>query len=127
MRNALRSYEDKVAEIKKQRREGYKSIASGIAETVGAGFLGTAGMIAGGADGNLDEAVQGLLIGAGAGDALGQSTVNALDRATKFVQNNAKRQKGISTKELQRSIDAYKDAVNKASVNYNSSDVGDID
>ena len=127
MRNALRSYEEKAAEINKQRNEGIKNIFSGITETASAGFFGTAGMVLGGADGNIDEAIQGILAGAGVGDTLGQSAVNAVDRATKFVQRNYKRDAGISSKELQKSISAYKDALNKASVNYNSSNVDDIE
>jgi len=127
MRNALRNYDDKVSEIKKAREEGIKNIFTGVSESIGAGFGAATGAVLGGADGDLDEMLQGMMAGAGVGDAAAQSAVNAIDRATQFVKRNAKHEAGISSKQLQKSIDAYKDALSKTSVNYASSKVDDID
>lgn len=127
MRNALRNYDDKVSEIKKAREEGIKNIFTGVSETIGAGFGAATGAVLGGADGDLDEMLQGMMAGAGVGDAAAQSAVNAIDRATQFVKRNAKHEAGISSKQLQKSIDAYKDALSKTNVNYGSSKVDDID
>ncbi len=66
----------KLEEIKKTNREGTKKIYSAGLETVGAGLGGTMGAIIGGADGNLGEAAQGLMAGAGIGDAVGEATTN---------------------------------------------------
>ena len=127
MRNALRNYEDRASEIKKQRSEGIKSIASGTFEFVGAGVGAAAGGLIAGSDGNLDELVQGIIAGAGVGDAVGESAVNIVDKATKFVQRNYNRKSGISNKALKRSIDSYKDALKNSNVYHGSASVDDID
>ena len=126
VKNALRTYEDKLSEINKSRREGIKSIISGTVESVGATFGATAGGLLGGADGDIDEMLQGMMAGAGAGDIVGKNMVEAVDRAAQFVQRNYKREAGMSNKDLQRAINDYKDALNKANVNYGSSSVDDI-
>lgn len=126
VKNALRTYEDKAAEINKARNEGIKSMISGVVETVGAGVGATAGGLLGGADGNIDEMLQGMMAGAGLGDVAGKNMVDAVERATKFVQRNVNREAGMSNKKLQAAISEYKDALNKATVNYNSSSVDDI-
>ena len=86
-------------------------------------------MVIGGADGNLDEALQGLMAGAGVGDAIMENTVNTIDRAAKFVQRNvgSGRQKGTSNRELQAAIGRYESALRNANVNYNANDFGNID
>lgn len=127
MKNALRNYEDQLSDIKKARREGIKSIAAGITETIGAGIGATTGGLIGVADGDLDGLFNGLVAGAGAGDAIGEATVNTIDKATKFVQRNYNRKAGISSKKLQSSIDSYKSALANANVYHGSTRVDDID
>lgn len=127
MKNALRQYEDKLSEIKKAREEGIKSIFSGVTEGVGSIVGGATGALIAGADGNIDEAIRGLMSGAGVGDKIAESTINSLDKATKFVQRQVNHKPGISSKELQRSIDAYKDALNNANINYGSANVDEIE
>lgn len=72
--------EDKYKEKKKarsnMRREGRRMIAKGVLETGGAVIGGTAGMIIGGADGNIDEALRGGVAGMGIGDAIAEGAVN---------------------------------------------------
>ena len=126
IRNAMRTYEDKISEINKARNEGIKNIFKGSTEFIGSGFGAAAGGVFGGADGNLDEMLQGIMAGAGVGDALGESAVNAVDKAIGFVQRNYKRERGMSNKQLQDSLKAYKKAVDAAVVNYNIINVDDI-
>lgn len=129
-KNALRTFEDKAAEINKARNEGIKSIASGIAETTGAFFGAAPGAVIGASiSGEIEDALAGMVSGAGIGDTVGKNTVEAIDRATQFVKRNYKRESGISNREIQRAISGYKDALSKANVNYNSSkiDVSDIE
>ena len=125
MRNAFRSYEDKLSEIKKARNDGIKSIASGFTEGVGATFGATTGGILGGADGDLDEMLQGIMAGAGVGDAVGQGMVNTVDRALQFAQKNYKREAGMSNKEAKRILDSYKTAFNTTPVSYKNVSVDD--
>ncbi|MBQ8044356.1 MAG: hypothetical protein IJ272_09485 [Clostridia bacterium] len=126
MKNALRNYEDKMDEIKKARNEGWKTLISGTVETPTAIFGAATGAVLGGADGNLDEMLQGAMAGAGVGDALAQSTIDALDRTVQFAQRNYKRQKGLQTRELKKTIDSYKKAVEDINVKYGVTDVSDI-
>lgn len=126
MKNALRSYEDRLAEIKRARNEGVKSIASGLTEGVASTFGGVTGAVIGGADGNLDEALQGMGIGAGIGDTVAVSAVEAVDKAAKFIERNYNRQAGISNRELKKSIDSYKKAVEDMNIKYGVNDIGDI-
>lgn len=128
VKKSLREYEDKVAEINKARNEGIKNMVSSLAESTGAVFGGTAGGILGGADGDIEGLLQGVMAGAGVGDTVGKNTVEAVDRATKFVQRNVKREKGVSNKELKRAIDEYKDTLSKARVKRDDKiNVDDID
>lgn len=113
VKNALRAYEDKASEINKARNEGIKNMISSATESVGAVIGGTAGGILLGADGDIDDMLRGVVGGAGVGDIVGKGAVEAVDKATKLVQRNYKREKGVSNKELKRAIDEYKDAVGK--------------
>lgn len=125
VKNALRNYEDKLAEIDKARNEGWKSIASGIMEAEGAKIGAVAGGLIGGADGDLDELLQGIMAGAGAGDIVGKNVVAAADRAIKFAERNMKRERGVSSKELKKTIEAYKAEAERQNVYYGSN-VDDI-
>lgn len=126
IRNAVRTYNDKMDEIKKARDEGIKSIASGIAESVTSPIGAVAGGLLGGADGNIDEMLQGIMAGAGVGDVVGKSAIDAIDRATKFVQRQANHKPGISSKELKKAISSFESAASSMNVNYGSSSVDDI-
>lgn len=126
MKNALRSYEDKLSEIDKARDEGIKSIASGLTESFTSLVGATAGGILGGSDGNIDELLQGVLAGAGAGDIAGKYAIEGIDRATKFVKRQVNHKKGISSRELEKTIKTYQKALEEASVTYGVTDVSDI-
>lgn len=126
MKNALRTYEDKLSEINKARDEGWKNIASSIEESAGALVLGTAGGILGGADGDIDEMLQGIMAGAGAGDIIGKNVINGLDKSVNFLKRQAKREAGVSSKELKRTISMYKDSIENLNVQYGVNDVSDI-
>lgn len=123
MKNALRQYEDKAAEIKKSRQEGIKSIISGTTESLGAVVGATAGGIIGVSDGDLDGLFNGLVAGAGAGDAVGEGIVNTVHKATKAVNFIATKDKGMSTKQLKSAISEYKSAVENANVYWGKDDV----
>lgn len=126
MKNALRTYEDKLSEINKARDEGWKNIASSLTESAGSVFGATAGGILGGADGDIDEMLQGIMAGAGAGDIVGKNVVAGLDRAVQFAKRNYNRQAGVSAKELKRTISTYKQAIEDLNVQYGINDVSDI-
>jgi len=126
IRNAVRTYEDKVSEIKKARNQGIKDIVAGSVESIGGLYGGVAGGILGGADGNLDEMIQGIMAGAGVGDVSGEMAVNAIDRSLSFVQRNYKRKGGISNKKLEKTIKDYSELAEKLKVNYGSNSVDDI-
>lgn len=111
IRDALRAYEDKADEIKKQRNEGIKSIISGSAEILTSIPGAVAGGLIAGADGDIGEMLNGIVAGAGVGDAIGESAVNFVDNATKFVKTTAKGAAGTSNRNLRRAIDEYKTAV----------------
>lgn len=123
MKNALRQYEDKAAEIKKSRQEGIKNIISGTTESLGAVVGSAAGGIIGVSDGDLDGLFNGLVAGAGAGDAVGEAMVNTITKATKSVNSIANREKGMSTKKLKSAISEYKSAVENANVYWGKDDV----
>ena len=127
VKNALRAYEDKASELKKARNEGIKDIFSGVTESLGAlGGSAVGGVIAG-ADGNLDEALRGVIAGAGAGDIVGKTLVDSIDRATKFAQRNINHKRGMGNRQIQKSIKQYKEAIEKAERNYNSVNIDDIE
>ncbi len=101
----LDKYEDQLDNIKKQKREGTKQIIKGIVETGGGIAGGAAGAIIAGADGNLDEALRGVMSGAGVGDAIGSGIVDAavfpiekVQKATKAVQ---KLHKAVSKQDIE--------------------------
>lgn len=135
IRKARRAYEDQRAEIKEKRNQGYKDIFSGSAEIVGSVFGGTAGAILGGADGNIDEALQGLMAGAGAGDAIMASAVDTVDRtvklagrAGKFAKRVSQKDFGMSSKQLEKVIDnAFRDAAKNSNRFGGASSVDDTD
>lgn len=76
LRALQRENETRLGEIRKQRNAAIKDMASGVLETGGAVYGATMGAIIGGADGNFDEAIQGVLAGAGLGDSAGKAVVN---------------------------------------------------
>ena len=123
MRDAYRQYQDKLSEINKQRNEGIKNIFSGVTESAGAIFGGATGMVLGGADGNLDEAIQGIMAGAGVGDSIGQSAVNSVEKAINFATRNYKREKGMGNKELKRIFKDFENEINNKQT-YNAPDIG---
>jgi len=120
IRNAVRTYNDRMDEIKKSRDEGIKNIASGIAESITAPFGAAAGGLLGGADGNIDEMLQGIMAGAGIGDTVGKSAIDAIDRATNFVKRQVNHKPGISNKELKKAISSFEKAASSMNVNYGS-------
>lgn len=131
VKNALRTYEDKIAEIKKSRNEGIKNMVSGVAEGFGALAGGTMGGILGGSDGNVDELIQGIMAGMGAGDALAQQTVNITDKTLQTLNKGGKMLAGktplSTTGSLKRQIDAYKKTIEDQEVRYGSSRIEDAD
>ena len=112
LRDALRQYEDQLKEINKARDEGIKSIASGLTESVGALFGGTAGAILSSSDGNFDDVVAGIVAGAGAGDVVGKQAVDAIDKSIKFVQGAYNHKAGMSNRELQAKIKELEASIN---------------
>ncbi len=127
IRNAVRTYNDRLDEIKKSRDEGIKNIASGLVESVASFNGAVGGAIIGGADGDIGEMLQGVMAGAGVGDTIGKSTVEAVDRATKFVQRNVINYKpGISSSELKKAISSFEKAASKMGVNYGTTNIDDI-
>lgn len=126
MKNALRSYEDKLDEINKARNEGLKSIASGLTEFAASVPGAAMGGLLGGADGDIDEMLQGIMAGAGVGDTIGKNTIEGIDRAINFAKRNYKRQKGVSSNELKKTISSYKSAIEDINVKYGVNDVSDI-
>lgn len=95
-------YDDELAKAKEKRREGIKELSSGLLETGGAitGALGGAavGLSTGLAMGDLDQIPKAIGFGVGAGDKLGEMTVNAVDTVQKQVSNIKKAAK--TTEEL---------------------------
>lgn len=84
LREKKRHYEEREAELRKNRKQAILNIGEGLAETGGVIIGAPMGAILGGADGNIDEALQGAVSGAGVGDAVGSAafktavaTVNA--------------------------------------------------
>lgn len=125
MRNALRTYDDKLSEINKARDEGIKSIASGLTEFAGSVVGGTAGGILGASDGNFDEILKEIVAGAGAGDIAGKYVVEGADKITQFAKRNYNRKKGVSSVNLKATLKAYDEAMKQANVNYGAIDVED--
>ena len=125
MKNALRNYEDKMDEIRKSQREGAFDILKGVSESLVAPFGAAAGGILGGADGNLDEMLQGIVGGAGLGDAAGENMVKALEKGIGFAERNVKRAKngwvGVSHKNLKATIDSYNKAIADAQTSWRGS------
>lgn len=75
--NQFKSERNKeIEEINKNKREAMRNIARGLTESTGAVIGFTTGAIIGGADGDLKEAIQGGMIGMGAGDSIGKATVD---------------------------------------------------
>lgn len=87
LRSLKRQYEDKEKEFKKQRRQGIESIAKGVVESGGALLGAPIAAVLGGADGNLDEALQGLVAGAGIGDSIGETVFNTANVGEKILQS----------------------------------------
>lgn len=82
MRQFESNFKKEIAEIDKQKKEGIKNLTKGITESGFALIGGTAGAVLGGADGNLDEAIQGGMAGMGLGDALGGGAVDITFKVT---------------------------------------------
>lgn len=108
LRAAQRTAEEQIKAAKRMRNEGLKDIAKGLTETGGAIVVGTAGGILGGADGNIEEAIQGILTGAGLGDAMGTGAVNATVGIGKFAQNRVE-----NVRNLSKEISAIKTAMDE--------------
>ncbi len=133
IKNALRTYEDKAAEITKSRNEGIKTMISGTVESIAAIPGAVTGMVLKSPTGDFSEMLSAGITGAGVGDMVGKSLVDTVDKATKLAQRVGKNETGMiftgsgyGKRQLQKSIDRYKDALSKASVNHNNSKI-DID
>lgn len=75
--------DEKRAERSKKNIESVKMMTSGATEFVGSVFGGIAGGVIGIADGDIEQGIQGLVSGAGLGDAAGQFVNNSVyDLAT---------------------------------------------
>lgn len=106
LRAAQRTAEDAIKNAKKMRNEGIKDIAKGLAESAGAVVVGPMGAVLGGAEGNIDDAINGLISGAGLGDAIGEKAVDATVGVGKFAQNRAKNVQNFNTEmqEIKRAM-----------------------
>ncbi len=81
LRNA---YNDKISAIKAKKGDAVASVAKSFTGTVGAGALGITGAVMGAATGDVGTTLKGLGTGMGAGDYLGEKSVD-LTRGTKRV------------------------------------------
>lgn len=106
LRAAQRTAEDALKNARKTRNEGIKDLVKGIAESAGAVVVGPMGAVLGGAEGNIDDAINGLISGVGLGDAIGEKAVGASIGVGKFAQNRAKNVQNFNTEmqEIKRSM-----------------------
>ena len=79
-------YESEIAAAKKKRKEGFRTMTRGAMETTGAVIGGTAGGILGLSGGDLDDGINGLMSGAGLGDAAGEFATNTVFGAKDMVE-----------------------------------------
>ncbi len=115
VRNVLRTYEDKQAELKKARMEGIKSIATGLAESIAVIPGAIAGGVIGGADGDIDEMLRGIAAGAGVGDAIGAGAVNLVTKTHGTVKTAT--MGAIDTRrdrKIIKEIEQYRDDLERA-------------
>ena len=125
LREALRRYEDQLSEINKAKAEGWKSIASGMTESIGSVIGGASGAAFGAANGEFDSIVNGLMSGAGIGDTIGKGAVESVDKAINFVKRNYKHQAGMSNKQLRSKLDELTRTIESSGVSYNVDVVDD--
>lgn len=119
MQKAMDEYDDKIRNLKDQRRKSIIGAASGIVETVGAAVGGTMGIIGGAALGEGKEIMQGGIVGIGVGDTAGKiATKIAASPVTvgAGVKNMASDigQWNNANKELQKEMSEYQSATKDA-------------
>lgn len=78
------AYKDKIKAIKDKKGDAIASVAKSFTGTVGAGALGITGAVMGAATGDVGTTLKGLGTGMGAGDYLGEKSID-LTRGTKRV------------------------------------------
>jgi len=83
-------YKEDVKAANKKKREGLRTMARGIVESGGAVIGATAGGVLGFADGNINEGLQGMVSGAGIGDAIGSGAVTVATAPGDFAEWSAK-------------------------------------
>ncbi len=140
----LDDYQDKMAELRKKRRDAVFSGISGLTETAGAISVGTMGAVGGIAIGEGKEAVQAGLVGMGVGDFLGGAAVKPVkglaDVATEVKDYQVTKERFV--RDVASTSKEAKDAIEKRRIQltkYNEAkrqyqdferdifDVGDID
>lgn len=130
LQNLIDGYDDKLAEIKKERSEGIKSIAKGLTGTLGATAGAITGAAVGAALGEMDDVVKAAGAGIGAGDWIGEKAVElptgGYDMAKKAVNSMASKgelkklrtQFDRQTKTVQQIIDNQRKNINASDVKY---------
>lgn len=128
--NLLDGYDEKLAEIKKERSEGIKSIAKGLTGTLGATAGAITGAAVGAALGEMDDVVKAAGAGIGAGDWIGEKAVElptgGYDMAKKAVNSMASKgelkklrtQFDRQNKTVQQIIDNQRKNINASDVKY---------
>lgn len=133
-------YDDEISKAKEKRRKGIEDIASGLAETVGAGAGmmagGSIGLVSGLATNDLDQIPKAMGVGIGAGDVIGESLTKATSAAISNTRDRVKttsslnknlsqmeKNLNIEKNNRKRSVERFKDVQKAYRESHNISDV----
>lgn len=120
-------YDDEIDKAKEKRREGLKEMASGLSETVGSingAIAGAAvGLTSGLSTGDLDQIPKAIGFGVGAGDRVGEMTVNAVDSVRTNINTLKKNRKTINElndnlAKMERNLQIQRDGKVKAATRF---------
>lgn len=117
LEKAREDYETKRKELVKNRKQGYKTMVSGVTEFGGSLIGGTAGGVLGSGTGGLDDITSGVLSGAGIGDWVGEKAVNLASipaEAGSAIADNLRKKAKAAEKEIERQNDRTAKALSDA-------------
>lgn len=123
------SYAAKIEELKRKRGDSIALATKGLTGTVGASFAGIAGGVIGGATGDVGNTLKGVGAGMGAGDYLGEKSVDLARKAYTGPRDAIKSvnktlgeiKKGtyVTTKQIDKELNKRREEVNAMFDNIN--------